>query len=166
MAFPYYSPMNYPNYYNPNAYLQQMQNQQMAQAAQAAQAAQQTQPTIQQSGFVLVQSEQILCMLAMSTCILLAAARSRKGWPGIAVPIVLLLLVIGINIALQFGLDDKLTGLIDALPLGDGAKEWMKMHPKDWCYPGMILTDIGMVIMELVLTRRQMNKTRHAAKEA
>ena len=46
MAFPYYSPMNYPNYYNPNAYLQQMQNQQMQQ------------PTIQQSGFVLVQSEQ------------------------------------------------------------------------------------------------------------
>ena len=115
---------------------------------------------------VLVQSEQILCMLAMSACILLAAARSRKSGLGIAVPVILLLAVIGINIALQFGLDDKLTGFVDALPFGDGAKEWMKMHPKDWCYPGIILTDIGMVAMELVLTRRQMRKARHAAKEA
>jgi len=56
--------MNYqPNYYGNNPYYQQMQNPAMMQQAQAAQAQQQQaqqmqQPTIQQSGFVLVQSEQ------------------------------------------------------------------------------------------------------------
>lgn len=66
MAYPYYQQMNYqPNYYNqPNPYYQQMQqnammqqNQQMQQAQQA-QSQQMQQPAIQQSGFVLVQSEQ------------------------------------------------------------------------------------------------------------
>ncbi|MBR5344661.1 MAG: prolipoprotein diacylglyceryl transferase [Clostridia bacterium] len=108
--------------------------------------------------FVLVQMEQILCMAAMTACILLAAVRSRKSWLGIAVPVFLLLLIIGVNAALQFGLDDKLTSFIDALPLGEAAKDWMKIHPKDWCYPGMILTDIGMLVMELILTRRQIRK--------
>lgn len=66
MAYPYYQQMNYqPNYYNqPNPYYQQMQNQammqqnQQMQQAQQAQSQQMQQPAIQQSGFVLVQSEQ------------------------------------------------------------------------------------------------------------
>lgn len=67
MAYPnYYTPVTYqPNYYgNGNPYFQQMQNpammQQQAQMQQAqqAQAQQMQQPTIQQSGFVLVPSEQ------------------------------------------------------------------------------------------------------------
>ena len=64
MAYPYYQQMNYqPNYYNqPNPYYQQMQNQmiqqQAQQAQQQAQSQQMQQPTIQQSGFVLVPSEQ------------------------------------------------------------------------------------------------------------
>ena len=67
MAYPYYQQMNYqPNYYNqPNPYYQQMQNQAMMQQNQQMQQAQQNQPVqqmqqpaIQQSGFVLVQSEQ------------------------------------------------------------------------------------------------------------
>lgn len=50
-----YQPMYYYNAMNP--YYQQMQNQQMMQQAQQTQQ-QPQQPTIQQSGFVLVQSEQ------------------------------------------------------------------------------------------------------------
>lgn len=67
MAYGNYFPVTYqPNYYNqPNPYYQQMQNQAMMQQNQQLQQAQQNQPvqqmqqpTIQQSGFVLVQSEQ------------------------------------------------------------------------------------------------------------
>ena len=67
MAYGNYFPVTYqPNYYNqPNPYYQQMQNQAMMQQNQQMQQAQQNQPvqqmqqpTIQQSGFVLVQSEQ------------------------------------------------------------------------------------------------------------
>lgn len=60
----YFSPAYQPNYYgNPNLYYQQMQNQMMQQnqqmqQAQQAQSQQMQQPAIQQSGFVLVQSEQ------------------------------------------------------------------------------------------------------------
>lgn len=56
-GYPYYSPMPYQqaNYYpNMNPYYQQAQMQAQAQAPQQ----QQTQQAIQQSGFVLVQSEQ------------------------------------------------------------------------------------------------------------
>ena len=65
MAYGNYFPVTYqPNYYGqPNPYYQQMQNQTMMQQNQQMQNAQQQsqqmqQPTIQQSGFVLVQSEQ------------------------------------------------------------------------------------------------------------
>lgn len=67
MAYGNYFPVTYqPNYYGqPNPYFQQMQNQAMMQQNQQMQQAQQNQPvqqmqqpTIQQSGFVLVQSEQ------------------------------------------------------------------------------------------------------------
>lgn len=65
MAYGNYFPVTYqPNYYGqPNPYYQQMQNQMMQQnqqmqQAQQAQAQQMQQPAIQQSGFVLVQSEQ------------------------------------------------------------------------------------------------------------
>lgn len=67
MAYGNYFPVTYqPNYYNqPNPYYQQMQNQAMMQQNQQMQQAQQNQPVqqmqqpaIQQSGFVLVQSEQ------------------------------------------------------------------------------------------------------------
>lgn len=67
MAYGNYFPATYqPNYYGqPNPYYQQMQNQAMMQQNQQMQQAQQNQPvqqmqqpTIQQSGFVLVQSEQ------------------------------------------------------------------------------------------------------------
>lgn len=60
----YFSPAYQPNYYGqPNPYYQQMQNQMMQQQAQQqtqqqAQSQQMQQPSIQQSGFVLVQSEQ------------------------------------------------------------------------------------------------------------
>ena len=60
----YFSPAYQPNYYgNPNPYYQQMQNQMMQQnqqmqQAQQAQSQQMQQPAIQQSGFVLVPSEQ------------------------------------------------------------------------------------------------------------
>lgn len=60
MAYNNYFPATYqPMYYNNamNPYYQQMQNQQMMQQAQQTQQ-QAQQPTIQQSGFVLVQSEQ------------------------------------------------------------------------------------------------------------
>lgn len=65
MAYGNYFPAPYqPNYYGqPNPYYQQMQNQAMVQQNQQMQNAQQQsqqmqQPTIQQSGFVLVPSEQ------------------------------------------------------------------------------------------------------------
>lgn len=65
MAYGNYFPVTYqPNYYGqPNPYYQQMQNQAMMQQNQQMQNAQQQsqqmqQPAIQQSGFVLVQSEQ------------------------------------------------------------------------------------------------------------
>jgi hypothetical protein len=64
MAYNNYYPVAYqPNYYGqPNPYYQQMQNAAMMQQNQQMQQAQQNQPvqqpTIQQSGFVLVQSEQ------------------------------------------------------------------------------------------------------------
>lgn len=65
MAYSNYFPAPYqPNYYNqPNPYYQQMQNQAMMQQNQQMQNAQQQsqqmqQPAIQQSGFVLVPSEQ------------------------------------------------------------------------------------------------------------
>lgn len=67
MAYGNYFPVTYqPNYYGqPNPYYQQMQNQAMMQQNQQMQQAQQNhpvqqmqQPAIQQSGFVLVQSEQ------------------------------------------------------------------------------------------------------------
>jgi hypothetical protein len=64
MAYNNYYPVTYqPNYYGqPNPYYQQMQNAAMMQQNQQMQQAQQNQPvqqpTIQQSGFVLVQSEQ------------------------------------------------------------------------------------------------------------
>ena len=65
MAYGNYFPAPYqPNYYGqPNPYYQQMQNQAMMQQNQQMQNAQQQsqqmqQPTIQQSGFVLVPSEQ------------------------------------------------------------------------------------------------------------
>ena len=64
MAYNSYYPGTYlPNYYGqPNPYYQQMQNpmmqQQAQQAQQQAQPQQMQQPAIQQSGFVLVQSEQ------------------------------------------------------------------------------------------------------------
>lgn len=65
MAYGNYFPVTYqPNYYGqPNPYYQQMQNQAMMQQNQQMQNAQQQsqqmqQPTIQQSGFVLVPSEQ------------------------------------------------------------------------------------------------------------
>jgi hypothetical protein len=60
----YFPPAYQPNYYgNPNPYYQQMQQQAMMQQqaqqqAQQQQSQQMQQPTIQQSGFVLVQSEQ------------------------------------------------------------------------------------------------------------
>jgi hypothetical protein len=59
MAYNSYFPATYPGYYGqPNPYYQQMQNQAMMQQNQQMQQAQAQQPTIQQSGFVLVQSEQ------------------------------------------------------------------------------------------------------------
>ena len=64
MAYGYFPATYQPNYYgNPNPYYQQMQNQMMQQnqqmqQSQQAQSQQMQQPTIQQSGFVLVQSEQ------------------------------------------------------------------------------------------------------------
>lgn len=64
MAYNNYFPAYQPNYYGqPNPYYQQMQNQMMQQnqqmqQAQQAQSQQMQQPAIQQSGFVLVQSEQ------------------------------------------------------------------------------------------------------------
>lgn len=64
MAYGNYFPVTYqPNYYGqPNPYYQQMQNAAMMQQNQQMQQAQQNQPvqqpTIQQSGFVLVPSEQ------------------------------------------------------------------------------------------------------------
>ena len=61
MAYGNYFPVTYqPNYYGqPNPYYQQMQTPAMMQQNQQMQNAQQNQqPTIQQSGFVLVQSEQ------------------------------------------------------------------------------------------------------------
>ena len=65
MAYGNYFPVTYqPNYYGqPNPYYQQMQNQAMMQQNQQMQQAQQQgqqmqQPAIQQSGFVLVPSEQ------------------------------------------------------------------------------------------------------------
>ena len=61
MAYGNYFPVTYqPNYYNqPNPYYQQMQQQAIAQQqAQQQQNQQMQQPAIQQSGFVLVQSEQ------------------------------------------------------------------------------------------------------------
>lgn len=64
MAYNNYFPAYQPNYYGqPNPYYQQMQNQMMQQnqqmqQAQQAQSQQMQQPTIQQSGFVLVPSEQ------------------------------------------------------------------------------------------------------------
>ena len=61
MAYSNYFPMTYqPNYYGqPNPYYQQMQQQAIAQQqAQQQQNQQIQQPAIQQSGFVLVQSEQ------------------------------------------------------------------------------------------------------------
>lgn len=62
MAYGNYFPVTYqPNYYNqPNPYYQQMQQQQamMQQNQQMQNAQQNQQPTIQQSGFVLVPSEQ------------------------------------------------------------------------------------------------------------
>ena len=68
MAYGNYFPVTYqPNYYGqPNPYYQQMQqqqammqqNQQMQQTQQNQPVQQMQQPTIQQSGFVLVQSEQ------------------------------------------------------------------------------------------------------------
>lgn len=65
MAYNSYFPVTYqPNYYNqPNPYYQQMQQNAMMQQNQQMQNAQQQsqqmqQPAIQQSGFVLVQSEQ------------------------------------------------------------------------------------------------------------
>ena len=65
MAYGNYLPVTYqPNYYGqPNPYYQQMQNQAMMQQNQQMQQAQQQgqqmqQPAIQQSGFVLVPSEQ------------------------------------------------------------------------------------------------------------
>lgn len=66
MAYGNYFPVTYqPNYYGqPNPYYQQMQQQQAMMQQQAQQQAQQQQnqqmqqPAIQQSGFVLVQSEQ------------------------------------------------------------------------------------------------------------
>lgn len=60
----YFPPAYQPNYYGqPNPYYQQMQNQMMQQnqqmqQSQQAQSQQMQQPAIQQSGFVLVQSEQ------------------------------------------------------------------------------------------------------------
>lgn len=64
MAYNNYFPSYQSNYYgNPNPYYQQMQQQAMMQqqaqqAQQQAQSQQMQQPAIQQSGFVLVQSEQ------------------------------------------------------------------------------------------------------------
>lgn len=66
MAYGNYFPVTYPNYYGqPNPYYQQMQNQAMMQQNQQMQQAQQNQPvqqmqqpTIQQSGLVLIPSEQ------------------------------------------------------------------------------------------------------------
>lgn len=62
MAYNSYFPVTYqPNYYGqPNPYYQQMQQQQamMQQNQQMQNTQQNQQPTIQQSGFVLVQSEQ------------------------------------------------------------------------------------------------------------
>lgn len=65
MAYGNYFPVTYqPNYYSqPNPYFQQMQNQAMMQQNQQMQQAQQQgqqmqQPTIQQSGLVLIPSEQ------------------------------------------------------------------------------------------------------------
>ena len=112
---------------------------------------------------VRVHLEQILIMLAMSVCIILAAVRGRRSWAGILIPAILLLLIVGLNIVLQFGIDGKLNPLLEKLPFSEEALDWILWeHRADWCYPGMILTDIGMVVMELVLTRRQMRKTRRA----
>ena len=60
MAYSNYFPTTYqPNYYGqPNPYYQQMQNQQMQPTQMSGANQQIQQPTIQQSGFVLVQSEQ------------------------------------------------------------------------------------------------------------
>ena len=64
MAYPNYFPVTYqPNYYGNNPYYQQMQNPAMMQQNQQMQNAQQQaqqmqQPTIQQSGLVLIPSEQ------------------------------------------------------------------------------------------------------------
>lgn len=60
MAYGNYFPAPYqPNYYGqPNPYYQQMQNQQMQPTQMSGANQQIQQPTIQQSGFVLVQSEQ------------------------------------------------------------------------------------------------------------
>ena len=104
---------------------------------------------------VRVHVEQILCFAVMAACILTAAVRVRRSAAGIVAPALLLVLVIGLNIALQFGVDGKLDGLVNILPISEGAREWMIQRPADWCYPLMILTDMGLVAMELVLTRRR-----------
>lgn len=116
--------------------------------------------------FVRVHSEQILCFAVMAACIMAAAVRSRKSAWGIMVPAVLLVLVLGLNVALQFGADGKLNPFVERLPFSEDARDWMLNHLSDWCYPGMILSDIGLVALELVLTRRQLRRSDHVMAKA
>ena len=109
---------------------------------------------------VRVHTEQILVMIAMSACIILAAVRCRKSWVGILVPSLLLVLVVALNILLQFGVDGKLNPFLEKLPFSEEALDWILWNRADWCFPGMILTDIGLAAMELILTGRQMRRAR------
>ncbi len=112
--------------------------------------------TVSVTILVRVHTEQILCFAVMAACIMTAAVRVRRSVWGIVVPALLLALVLGLNVALQFGADGKLNSFIESLPLSEGVIAWMTGRTWDWCYPAMILTDIGLVWMEMHLTRRQL----------
>ncbi len=105
---------------------------------------------------VRVHTEQILCFAVMAACIMTAAVRVRRSAWGIWGPVLLLVLILGLNVALPFGADGKMNPFLEGLPFPEDTVNWLVWHRWDWCYPAMILTDIGLICMEMRLTRRRL----------
>ena len=96
--------------------------------------------------YSFVRTEQLICALAAfgllwRGCVLL----SRRGKKGAYRPLVWMLLLAGLNIALQFALDKPYL-FIDPLPLSEGARTWLMANSADVFY-GIMVADVALMLL-------------------
>ena len=108
--------------------------------------------------FSFVRTEQVLCAL-IAFCILAhgCARLSKRGQDKPFLPCVWMLLLVGVNVALQFALDKPYL-FIDPLPLSEGANEWLMANSASIFYGIMLITIVLMLLLEAKVAKKLLSK--------